>query len=293
MKRKTRAPGDTASRERRPVSATELLVTAALLSALIACTVPVAVEAREKLKSAECMGNLHYIGQAMRIYTQDNDDYLPAAYTMYGNGKDVFISWSRLLEPYLHAGVTDTYVAENNRTPIGDLKKLWANTGGRLWHCPADNIGLSISYGANPMVTGSSLMMYGTMRTPDWEPSKRFSEILHPERIVFAGDTNKLWSDDTQEYREVFTDWERDIDPPLKGKSRAEQRAWYDDFLKQDYTDEQGDCPSPGLYGCKGLSYRHSHNGHGTGYANVLFCDDHVKSVSPGDLKAENIFPDL
>jgi prepilin-type processing-associated H-X9-DG protein len=279
--------------EKAAWSLTELLVVAALLCALAAIVVPTLAAGREKAGSVTCLSNLRQIGQAMRLYIQDNDDTLPAAYTVYGNGKDVFLSWPYLLEPYLHAGVTDTYAAENNSTPVGDLARSWANTGGSLWHCPADHLGLNMSYGANPMITGSFLMMFGTMRTGDWQASKRLSEIRRPERIVFAGDSNKLWSDDTQEYREVFIDWERGIDPPLKGKPLAQQIAWYREFLKQDYTDAEGDCPTPGLYGCKGPSYRHDRTGPGTGRADMLFCDGHVQAMPFGSMQAENIFPNL
>lgn len=275
------------------ISMTEFLVVLALVCAVLAVLAPTLETARQRTANVTCLGNLRQIGQAMLMYTQDNDSYLPAAYTEYNDGSSGFRTWPWLLEPYLHAGVTYTYVPENDLTSVKDLKQSWANTGDSLWHCPDDHIGQNMSYGANPMVTGSFVMMFRTMRSNQWEPSWRLSAIHHPELVIFAGDTNKLWSDDTQEYREVYIDWERPIDPPLSGKPESAQIAWYRQFLKQDYTYVEDGCPTPGLYGCKGPSYRHNRTGPGSGSANMVFCDGHVKSFEIGTITPDNLFPNL
>ena len=61
----------------------ELLVVLGIVSLLAALLFPVFVQARAKARQSVCASNLHQIGLAVSLYSQDNDDLLP-----YGGDPD-------------------------------------------------------------------------------------------------------------------------------------------------------------------------------------------------------------
>lgn len=221
-----------------------------------------------------CLSNLRQIGQATMMYVQDSDGAFPAAWgSCTGN-------WNQRLAPYVKSAA--------------------------VWKCPLDNEGEAKSYGTNGLISGAFVMddCATQKRSPLWQDSKRLADIQAPARVVWAGDTTKVWrhnppemwsrpAGDLGKYAAVFTDWMRSTDAPHGGKDLRATVAWYRDFLRQDYTDYRGVCPNPGLYGCKGPAYRHGRTGPGTGTANVIYCDGHAAGVPFGALTVENIFPQL
>jgi prepilin-type N-terminal cleavage/methylation domain-containing protein len=58
----------------------ELLVVIAIISALAAMLLPALSGAKERGRTAACLSNLHQIGVALQIYTDENNNYLPVMY---------------------------------------------------------------------------------------------------------------------------------------------------------------------------------------------------------------------
>ncbi|WP_432799757.1 type II secretion system protein [Poriferisphaera sp. WC338] len=59
----------------------ELLVAISIIALLIAILMPVLGKSQDTARSAVCQSNLHQVYIGMRCYANDNDDYLPDAYT--------------------------------------------------------------------------------------------------------------------------------------------------------------------------------------------------------------------
>ena len=311
------------SQKSRAFTLLELLIVLGLLLLIAGLLFPVFSQARERVRHRNCLYNLKLIGLATSMYLEDNDQVFPPAWGgCTSNQGWRMTTWAWELEPYVQAGVVND--ADGHHSD-----GAWARSGGQLWHCPSDKAGSNISYGVNALVAGaypqvdcsehsehpswskSEAALYarsqdksGTMthdqyvqalealaHTRCWEVSKSLSDVLHPSQTIWAGDTNKVWDRAQGGYSEVFTDWMRRTDTPLRHKNEQETRQWYKDFLAHDYTYYQGICPNPSSYGCKSLAYRHYRSGSGTGSANVVYCDGHVKSMLFGTVTVDHLFP--
>jgi prepilin-type N-terminal cleavage/methylation domain-containing protein len=73
----------------------ELLVVIAIIAILAAILFPVFSQAREKAKQSTCQSNLKQIGLAIRMYTEDYDDYMPPS-TAPGS-----VRWPDFVAPYV------------------------------------------------------------------------------------------------------------------------------------------------------------------------------------------------
>ena len=79
----------------------ELLVVIAIIAILAAILFPVFARAREKARQASCLSNLKQLGLATLMYTQDNDETLPAE-----GGPTSAFDWPMPLVPYMkNAGI--------------------------------------------------------------------------------------------------------------------------------------------------------------------------------------------
>lgn len=80
---------------RRGFTLIELLVVIAIISILASILFPVFARSREKGRQAACLSNLRQIAMSFHMYSQDNDEELPAGRL----GNDL---WCDLIYPYTH-----------------------------------------------------------------------------------------------------------------------------------------------------------------------------------------------
>ena len=82
----------------------ELLVVIAIIAILAAILFPVFAQAREKARGISCVSNMKQIGLGLSMYTQDNDETLPAAFAavqaINGGGINV-IPYDQQILPYI------------------------------------------------------------------------------------------------------------------------------------------------------------------------------------------------
>jgi prepilin-type N-terminal cleavage/methylation domain-containing protein len=74
----------------------ELLVTVGIIGILIGILVPVISRAQAASRSVTCIATLRNIGEAFKLYANENKSMLP-------DPGSVGYSWEQLLEPYFHA----------------------------------------------------------------------------------------------------------------------------------------------------------------------------------------------
>ena len=93
----------------------ELLVVIAIIGVLAGLLLPVLARAKESGRATACLNNLHQLGLALQLYTQDNGNLMPVMY--------------------------DRSLTATNGTNRASMDMVLSNYVGNLqvMHCPSDN----------------------------------------------------------------------------------------------------------------------------------------------------------
>ena len=157
-----------AVRLRRAFTLIELLVVIAIIAILAAILFPVFARARENARRASCASNLKQIGIALRMYVQDNDQWLPRRQAPLL----VFPWWARVsrvgLIPYIKS--SQVWMCPSNKI------------SGTLEAAPPVADGLPYSYAANAL---------GGDRGPFGENGAiHMKQILSPTQVISFMETD-------------------------------------------------------------------------------------------------------
>jgi prepilin-type N-terminal cleavage/methylation domain-containing protein/prepilin-type processing-associated H-X9-DG protein len=256
----------------------ELLVVIAIIAILAAILFPVFAQAREKARQISCLSNTKQLGLAFMMYVQDYDETFPFAQYSPVDGSDG--TWRNTIQPYVKNG----------------------QGSGSLLGCPSDYAlpsganGGSSSYAVSGVLTGYN----GGNDPTQVTPSQTLAVINTPADVLLMADVCH-WTQGGSP-----TDMLRLLTGGFDN-SNIEQQAGtlaaamtLQTLFKTpacDYTDYSG-TPWDGstdhcagtvaTWGMKVPAYRHSRNGLGSGFANIVFADGHSKARRWGQLGASN-----
>jgi prepilin-type N-terminal cleavage/methylation domain-containing protein len=280
-------------RQRRAFTLIELLVVIAIIAILAAILFPVFAQAKEAAKKTTSLSNLKQLGTATALYQTDYDDLFPQSRVTGTDaaGNSCGGTYNLVMDPYIKAGAARA--------------SGWNNTGQIWWNPSATKSGLKTSYTTNALISGVFTADGGNcVRSNDpaapFEDSLSSTSISSPANVMWLADAAPNWfSWTTPNWQEIPSDLVRPTWDLGMGRTSQEAKDWYRDvWLPVDLTDgwtpqsNPWECPL-GAWRCKGLAYLHNRTGQRTGLAGISYADTHAKHVRFGQLKIENIFPDL
>jgi len=199
----------------------ELLVVIAIIGVLAGLLLPALSKAREKARQAVCLNNLKQIHLGMRLYADDNNDFIVPLIDW-----NTMISWPMFLKPYVHTGEPGLYIFGNpDNLPSHEWQSRY-----KLFYCPSQVRkygslqGWYTTYGSNYRVMGS--IKKKSTWTPggggggqtDWHyVLHKFGDFVRQENIImlFEGIENAH----VVEHAGNFEEDDSSIDFPHSGKT--------------------------------------------------------------------------
>ena len=256
----------------------ELLVVIAIIAILAAILFPVFQSVRENARRASCASNLNQIGLADLQYVGDNDETQPICvfYKPRADGSMALTTWCNEIQPYIKNWRVFRCPSEG-QDPFG----MWGSSSlgpastdadgvvGAGWWCWGPSYAMNVDY-MNPNNACAQGMSYDNGNFVDGAagPPAQANQIQAPAETVFAVESRPLVYSDGSANPQM--EWE-ESPAGYTAPDACSEGAWGID--NGDY----GIGGEPALNADR-LSNRHA------GGSNVLFCDGHVKWLTPGRL---------
>ncbi len=211
---------------RRGLTLIELLLVMAIVSTLIAISLPALVSVRNQAQGAVCIQNMKTLSLAWLLYKDDNDDRLVGG--MAGN---TFADWVQ--SP---VGAVGTEAAEREGIRRGALFR-YTNNAIEAYRCPADLRRLTTG-----KVVSRSYSVAGGANGEKWEnaytPVERYSQIVSPSRkYIFVEEADPretntgswVLNPKTKTWVDPLAIWHSRMRSSLGyADSHAETRRWVD-----------------------------------------------------------------
>jgi prepilin-type N-terminal cleavage/methylation domain-containing protein/prepilin-type processing-associated H-X9-DG protein len=129
---------------RRGFTLVELLVVIGIIALLIGLLLPALSKARESACRVQCLSNLHQIGLAMIMYTNDNGGLFPAPARYGGQFLDDFIYWEEPAATWSSTGrppISSDHHTVQQDEDMGALVRYMGMTfSAKPWVCPSDSL---------------------------------------------------------------------------------------------------------------------------------------------------------
>jgi prepilin-type N-terminal cleavage/methylation domain-containing protein/prepilin-type processing-associated H-X9-DG protein len=271
----------------------ELLVVIAIIAILSAILFPVFAKVREKARQTACLSNEKQIALANLQYMQDNDGRVPMVdYFEYPGGQKQLVTWTIALQPY-----TKSWSVFRCPSDSSILATKFTRFQGDTISFSDPNYlqAVNSSYAINADYMNPQIGCSGPRTRDAYPPSEagdgrqgipvQESQMESPSQTVFAVDAKPLMWDASTAW--MYRYW---TDAPASYLAPVVCTTWnWGDFKGWDQPATAGS-GNPGSYGVPGdepgptntdrVSTRH------TGGTNVMFCDGHVKWLTPGNLAA-------
>ncbi len=266
-------------RSSRAFTLIELLVVIAIIAILAAILFPVFAQAREKARAISCMSNARQIGLGILQYVQDYDETMVPvnAGGWFGSPR---LAWGYSIKPYVTSqtyGGNSIFHCPDNEA---DFYTNWSKpvNSGPDWTTKFLNYGMNVDYlqpdpGCNP-----SLTLPSDPKNPNY-PNTPFGQPVGLGRIQAPAQTVMLAETKPEVILSSGAFYPSDqVDAPAGGTTGVVSACSLDGWGQNDGFE----LPDTGVPNTGTNTFDPRHNGGG----NVVFCDGHVKRMTPGALAA-------
>ena len=165
----------------------ELLVVIAIIGILASLLLPALGTARKKAKFSVCKSNEKQIGIAVKLFSDDNEEYFVASPAGIGNR-----TWDDRLSQYDGRNLSDAQLDESQGVAAS------AMTGNNLYLCPSDGLApadatkvrrtYAFNNGSRLLGNGSTPLQYGLQKQFNQVDPIKINEVANGSETLMVGE---------------------------------------------------------------------------------------------------------